>query len=667
MMRFVETIWLSFFLLGLLILGVLGTWPETAPFWYGASLIAVAGIGALLSRQGHPTEVIGWKRMAVLALLATYLGWRGMASEVRWLARQDMVFAGTAMIVYGLAAVRYTSTRARLAILAILFLLIASNTGIGLYQYFQNPRWTIFQWFGMKRAAEVSAGGFFESGNHLAGFLTLAGLPMLGVAVLGRGLNALVRAAAGGGFLLAGLGVAFTTSRGGAAGFLVGMGLLILVCVVLWWGEKQNHRGQTAPLGGWLVALGLGFFGMVGAAGLVLKQVFGKTSNLASLNGRGPLWDAALEQWQLAPFLGTGARSYEYMERRFRTMETVWMTWAGEVDAVFAHNDYLQCLADYGLIGLGLVLLTVGFHFWAGLNSVLVASKKITKTTTDGLAAGLAVGAAAGLCGSMAQALVEFNMHIGINAVMAGLLLGFLATPGHAIASPASPANSVSEAPRRPRAGAHLSGHRLAAGGILAAASLLLLDSAWRLAPADFAWRMGKKQLLTATTLPDYITASATFQRATSLDPDNAPAWYLRGLVSLQSASLTAEAYAQPFYQASLAQLKQSLALYPKNPYAASQAGSVAGYLGRTEEADTLFTTALRYGSNIQSVNEMYGDFLLRKKEYEKALPYLVTALHYHGDPEIRANIDRKIKYCAKQLKRQGATSTAPAEPAPPR
>ena len=661
MMRFVETIWLVFFLLGLLVLGVLGTWPETAPFWYGAGFIAVAGMGSLISRQGPPAEAVGWKRITVMALLACYLGWRGFTSEVIWLARQDLVFAGTAVIVYGLVAVRFTSPRARLGMLVVLFLLVAGNTGLGLYQYFSDPRMTIFRWFGLRRAAEVSAGGFFESGNHMAGFMTMAGLPLLGVAVLGKGLGNFIRAGAAAGFVLSGVGVAFSTSRGGVAGFFAAMGLLIVMCAILWWSGKRRHRGQTTRLGAYLIGLGIVFLGLLAGAGFVLKKVFGNADNLASLNGRGPLWDAALEQWQLAPFLGTGARSYEYMERGFRTLDTKWMTWAGEVDAVFAHNDYLQCLADYGMVGLGLVLLVAGTHLWAAIHSVMAGDEKEAGRTAPGLPAGLALGAAAGLCGIMIQALVEFNMHIGINAVMAGLLLGLMATPGFRKPLPTMSPKPVGEANRRPRVGAGFSGPRLAAGGVIAALSLLLLESGWQLAPADYAWRQGKKQLTTAITLPDLIAASGTFQRATSLDPLNPHAWDMRGRVSLQIASLTAEKYARPFYEASLTQLKQSLSLYPKNPYAASQAGSVAGYLGRMEEADHLFSTALRWGLTIQSVNEMYGDFLLRRKEYYKAMGYLIVALHQSGDADVRENLQRKVNFGLKQLKQQGIAPPAGA------
>ena len=651
MMRFVESLWLLLFLAGLLLLGLFGTWAETPPFWYGASLLALAGLGALLSRQNRPAESIGWLPLGSMLLLCLYLGWRGLTSEVQWLARQDLVFLATAFLAYGLIAFRFTSPRARLALLALLFLLIAGNTGLGLYQYFENPKTSIFQPFGLKRGSEISAGGFFESGNHLAGFMTLAGLPLLGVALLSRNLTSPLRAAAALGFLLAGTSVAFSTSRGGALGFFAAVGLLLFIAAALHF--RRRHLGPSQPTARPLLALGLLAAALLSLTLLTVRKAFSQNANLSSLNGRQALWDAALEQWQTSPLIGTGARSYEYMERGFRTLETHWMTSAGEVDAQFAHNDYLQGLADYGLIGLSLALLAAALHASRSLAALWRSSR--ASSSHHSLPIGLAAGSLAALGGAMLQALVEFNLHIGINAVMTALVLALMATPGF-LASSAPPKPQLIPPPK-PRVGAHISGPRLALSALLAALALVFLEAASRLAPADLAFHQGRKQATLAIDLPDLIATSGTLQRATSLDPDNPQAWYLRGLAALQIASQTNSKSAAPFYQTALAQLQQSLALYPQNPYASAQAGSVAGYLGLLPDADQHFRNALRWGLNIQSVNELYGDHLIRRQDYYQAIGYLISALHLSGDPDTRANLERKVKLCLAKLKQQGRTA----------
>ena len=61
-------------------------------------------------------------------------------------------------------------------------------------------------------------------------------------------------------------------------------------------------------------------------------------------NVRRDLWQAALRQWNLAPVFGTGSATYLYYGRLLRNPNV-------DRDPVYTHSDYLQLLADYGIIG----------------------------------------------------------------------------------------------------------------------------------------------------------------------------------------------------------------------------------------------------------------------------------------------------------------------------
>src|SRR6185503_7074139 len=61
------------------------------------------------------------------------------------------------------------------------------------------------------------------------------------------------------------------------------------------------------------------------------------------------LWKAAIQQWKLEPLIGTGSGLYRYYGRQFRTTLV-------KVDPVYVHNDYLQLLAEYGIIAAVLFL-----------------------------------------------------------------------------------------------------------------------------------------------------------------------------------------------------------------------------------------------------------------------------------------------------------------------
>jgi hypothetical protein len=83
----------------------------------------------------------------------------------------------------------------------------------------------------------------------------------------------------------------------------------------------------------------------------------------------------------------------------------------------------------------------------------------------------------------------------------------------------------------------------------------------------------------------------------------------------------------------------------------------VASYLGHLDTAEAHFHTALRWGLNIQSVNELYGDYLMfYRKDYYKALGYLTSSLHLSNNTEIRIRVDHKLQRCLRLLQKEGKT-----------
>jgi len=86
-----------------------------------------------------------------------------------------------------------------------------------------------------------------------------------------------------------------------------------------------------------------------------------------------------------------------------------------------AHNDYLQVLADAGLIG---AVIAGGF-----LYSVFVAIKRNTRVE-NGFRRGVAVGAAAGIFAVLVHSLFDFVLHTTAVTLMFLVLLSLLAATG---------------------------------------------------------------------------------------------------------------------------------------------------------------------------------------------------------------------------------------------
>jgi O-antigen ligase len=158
-------------------------------------------------------------------------------------------------------------------------------------------------------------------------------------------------------FYFAGAGFAGVLITGSRAGYLCsGAGLIVLssygvyhlICV----------RRFRAPL----VLLGIACSCGVVLLGFVFVSqsdlITSRFGSIAEQDVRPHLWQAGASTFALNPVIGTGAGIYLVYGREFRHPSI-------QTDPVYAHNDYIQLLAEYGLIA-GLLLL--GFlitHFSA--------------------------------------------------------------------------------------------------------------------------------------------------------------------------------------------------------------------------------------------------------------------------------------------------------------
>jgi O-antigen ligase len=82
-----------------------------------------------------------------------------------------------------------------------------------------------------------------------------------------------------------------------------------------------------------------------------------------------------------------------------------------------AHNDYLEVLASGGLIGIGLLGWFV---------VVLVRQARQALTVTDGFQRAVAGGAIIGIVGVAVHSIVDFGLHITINALVFVALVAIL-------------------------------------------------------------------------------------------------------------------------------------------------------------------------------------------------------------------------------------------------
>lgn len=264
--------------------------------------------------------------------------------------------------------------------------------------------------------------GTFINRDHFAGYMELLiGFPLAVIVtqqVRGEGRFLYVVAA-----MLMGLALVLTLSRGGILSLLVELiciaGLAQRRTVYL---REQRLRGRQAgaswlgvvTVGGVLAAILAGIL-WIGAEPVLNRLVTGssESSDLSKAQtleqARGSIWRDTWLLIKAKPWLGTGLGAFETAFPQFGLDDNE----SGGMLAQ-AHNDYLQVLADGGLLG-GLLLL--GF-LYVVLRSILDSVK-----VQDPSLAALAIGSAGGVLGILVHSFFDFNLQLVSHALLF-LLLG---------------------------------------------------------------------------------------------------------------------------------------------------------------------------------------------------------------------------------------------------
>lgn len=197
-----------------------------------------------------------------------------------------------------------------------------------------------------------------------------------------------------------------TASRGGVAATLFGIGLATLFAV--FFHGKRAAESRLLPR----IVL-LSFVGMawLGAGGLFEKlEAVGFSSN------RGDIRAATLDIAGDYPLTGSGAGTFRWIFPSYKSDAL------GGGYYEHAHNDYLELLAEQGLIGAALLAGAV----------VLIFSRIVSSYARrrDPLARGAQFAAIAGGSALLAHGLVDFNLNIPANAALFFLLLGLGSVAG---------------------------------------------------------------------------------------------------------------------------------------------------------------------------------------------------------------------------------------------
>jgi O-antigen ligase len=259
------------------------------------------------------------------------------------------------------------------------------------------------------------ASGSYVNRNHLAGLLEMA-LPFAVVAVVGRTRwigrsprQLAFSGLAGGCALLIVAGILATRSRAGLLAVIASLAVMGLIVV----GRGISGKRQRLTGAVLLPVLMVAAFAYLPSDGLVRR--YGALAGSDSLAGEGrlALWGETLDLVAAYPLLGCGFGAYEPAFLRYKRS-------APMVNDRHSHNDYLEALAEGGVIGFVICIVVA-----AGPAAAAIRASRRPRSVSSGALALACVGS---LTAILAHSLVDFNLRIPANGMVFFWLLGVCST-----------------------------------------------------------------------------------------------------------------------------------------------------------------------------------------------------------------------------------------------
>ncbi len=219
------------------------------------------------------------------------------------------------------------------------------------------------------------------------------------------------------------IAVFFTGSRGGMLSFF-GIGVFFLLTFFL--RKNKNQNQSKLPIIATIlvvicVIIGSTFF--LGADSSMVRSVgLSEMTQKDFSSGRLDFWKIAIQIFLNNPILGAGFDSFAIVMSKFDT-------WNGTFRIEQAHNDYLQVLAEAGLLGLLCVVTFIFITFKQGFKNI--------KANENQLTSGVALGALAGCLGIFIHSFFDFPLRTPSNTLIF-LILVTLATVSFSVRKPNS-------------------------------------------------------------------------------------------------------------------------------------------------------------------------------------------------------------------------------------
>lgn len=546
-------------------LQVLSSQKDLLPFLAAYAAIAVAILIAAAAAPLPNTGPCRWCLVSTVAF-AGYVIVRALTSPVAYAARADLYLVLAALAVYALLVTSLNTPSQRIALIVALLVFALGHVVVGVTQAIRGGSLSLLipalQTFEQSKADERAA-GLAVNPNQLAGTLEVLGALGLGIACWSRR-PAWLRVCIG--YLAAScyVGIALTGSRGGYISVGASVIVFALASLLVLAASGGRQLLKFAALG--LIVsflLGLGLWTLLQQNATLTS----KLQNIATDPGRVDLWRAAIDQWKLQPWTGTGSGTYLFYGREFRqpTMQQ---------DPVDVHNDYLHLLAEYGVAGAAAFLLFFFAHVRSGWHTFSALGRRRVAAGAPPLSdrLGLNIGALSAVAAYVVHSAVDYNLHLPANALLVAVVFGIVAAPG------------VVEAR------AELSAfRRLAPRFVVGLVAAVLLVQCVRLLPGEYFADRARSALWNEDpqAAVDYALKALEYKRS---NPHIY--FYIGRALRAAAAELSESEERAPLYESAIAAFAKAQRLSPLDATYPFEQAVLYDMLGRFEEAERMFGNA---------------------------------------------------------------------------
>jgi O-antigen ligase len=603
------------------------TWDRWCELGILALVLAILVLGPLAIGATRPLPFLIIQGLTVgVMLLWGARFWLSSRPQLFWppICWAVVAFVGYAVVRYLNADIEYVARQEliRILVYAFLFLAILNNlhrqestqiisctllflamviAGYAVFQFLSHSHRV---WY-FEASHDFGASGTYLLRNHLGGFLEML-LPLGLAYTLTSRFKAVAKVFLGYASLVILAGIAVTISRGTYVS--------TTMALALFFGVMLFHRTYRLPA---LVLLVV----MVGAGAYYLPRSFSVQARLKPiLAGAGRLeddvrivlWKSAIQVWEQNPWWGVGPAHYDYRFRQYRPAMV-------QLRPGWAHNDYLNALAEWGVLGTALVAsawVLLGLGIRKTWPSVRGKPKGLGEERNSNKFA-FVLGASLGLTAILVHSAVDFNMHIPANAILAITLMALLTS-------------HLRFATDRYWAGLRLKGKTAASAVVLAGVVFLGLQG-WR-HTTEFVW------LARADRAPAFSAAQiACLKEAFATEPMNSSTAYAIGEAYRVQSAVGGADYTTLAQQA-MEWFGRSKTLNPWDGYGYLRYGWCLDWLGRTSESRLYFDRAAHLDPNGYFMTANIGLHYVQTGDYAAAKPWFERSLQLEGNNPIARN-----------------------------